>query len=189
MDYRQIIATAWNITRENKRLIKWYAFAPAMIATAMGILEFLYQVIAFKKANIFSNEHHASFAYEILQFIIAFFQNHTSLSIALIPLLIFLVFFSILFPPFAKAACVQIVARIYNGQNVLLRDGVKYGSDSFMRMLGYEATIKHFSVLLIITVFCFVIRTLGIEALRMLWLPFILAVILALIISVLLTYT
>ncbi|OGJ49851.1 hypothetical protein A2335_01225 [Candidatus Peregrinibacteria bacterium RIFOXYB2_FULL_32_7] len=160
-----------------------------MIATGLGILEVLYQIMAFKKSGVFSGEHGESFAYDLVKFAGSFFENHHSASFIIIPFIIIIIFLEILFPPFAKAASIQLIARIYNGQKILLRDGVKYGVDSFFRMLGYAAAIKFCSFILIFSIFAFVVRSTNVNVLKILIIPFLIVLFITWIIGILLTYT
>ncbi len=189
MNYKQVISNAWHITQNNKRLIKFYAFVPSLIGTAIGILELLYQIIAFKKAHLFSGQHERSFAGDIIIFAANFFEKHTSLSLIIIPFIIIIILLYFLLAPFTRAASIQLIARIYNGQKVLLRDGFQYGTESFMRMFGYVSTIKKFSIVVILGIFAFFIRNIGISVFQTLWLPVLLITIIAWLIGILLTYT
>lgn len=177
------------MTQKNKRVIKWYALLPALLSTLVGILEVLYQIISFKKSGIFTGEHGSSFAYEIFGFIADLIKNDTRLSLIILPLVGLLLILNFTLPPLAKSATIQLLTRFHNGQQFLLRDGVKYGSNSYLRMLGYESTIKDFSLLLIFSVFSFVLRHYGLPVLSIILIPFIILGIISIILSILLTYT
>lgn len=188
MNYKQLIAESWMFTQKNKRLIIWYGCIPALFEIISGILFVGYQYFAFVKSELF-DYHGPSFLAEIASFAWNFFTADIGRG------LILLIVFGILFlvylclPTLFQCAAVQFIARRKNKQEVTLGDGMKYGVFSFLPLVEYHALVKIFAFFWLAGEAAFVLRNLGMEALRLIGPVFLIVFFIGLGLSLLFTYT
>ncbi len=187
MHYRQIIKDAWVFTQTNKRLMKWYAFFPALISTIVGVGYLIYQYFAFIKSPIFSDAEH-SFLTEIWLLILEFIRYHPGYIFPLTIVAIVVGVIYIFYPTFAQGAMIQIIARKRNNQKVRLIDGIVYGLKSFLQLFEYHLIVRGFSVFAVLTEIAFVMRNLGTKAAELLMPVFGLITIIGIILGLLFTY-
>jgi len=188
MDYRRIIADSWHYTQQNKKLIRWFGFFPAIFTTTVGIGYLFYQFYAFKSSALFS-EHEESFLFDVVSFIWQFVKDHLTLTL---PLVIFAAIFAItyfLFPTLAKAGAIQMIARNRSGQKAGVSDGVRYGIMSYLKLFEYHLLIKTFSFFSILTEISFVIRNLSLDIFKFLFPVFLIFMSISLILTLLFTYS
>lgn len=188
MNYRQLIAEAWNFTQKNKPLIVWYGFIPSFLTTTFGIFYLMYQFFAFKRSPLFDNAP-TSFLHEVSRFVFQFVTTNLQISI---PLVVILAIFGLLYlflPTLLQASAIQFIARRKNGQNVTLGDAFKYGIFAFLPLLEYHLIIKTFGVFSILTEAAFVLRNLGGAIFKILLPLFIFIVVVGIILTLFFTYT
>lgn len=187
MEYRRIIKEAWGFTQSNKRLMKWYAFLPALITTVVSLGYFIYQYYAFANSSLFS-EVDRNTLLMILNKIYEFLTTNPKLVAPSIVAAVFLALVYIFYPTLAQGALIQIIARKRNNQPVKLISGVSYGLKSFLKLFEYHLIIRAFSVTAILTEGAFILRNLGLEALKFM-LPILgLLIIIGIVIGLLFTY-
>lgn len=187
MKYRKIIRDAWAFTQQNKSLMKWYGFLPALISTVVSIGYIVYQYFAFIKSPIFS-EQHENLLLEIAKSVLAFIQANPDYITPLIITAIVVGFIYIFYPTFAQGAMIQIIARKRTGQDAKNIDGIRYGLKSFLPLFEYHLIIRGFSITAIVAQVAFVLRNLGTEVLKILMPVFIFVLIVGLIMGLLFTY-
>ncbi len=141
MQYRQIIREAWVFTQENKRLMKWYAFLPALITTIVSVGYVIYQYFAFITSPVFSDAEHTIF-YEIITTSVNFVQSNPNYIMPLLVVGVIIGIIYIFYPTFAQGAMIQIIARKRAGQDVKLISGVKYGVKSFLPLFEYHLILR-----------------------------------------------
>lgn len=189
MDYRKVIKTAWEFTQEQKSLIRWYGFLPALLTILVGSVYFAYQVISIVRSPFFSNSKHG-FLYDVFLFVGTYWQENPQFTIVAIVVAAIIVVFYLLIPTFCQGALIQLIARIKNGHPVkIFRDGVTYGLFSFLPLLEYHLLIKTFSIISLLTEAAFVVRNLGPDWLSVLIIPFVFMIVVGLVMTLLFTYT
>jgi len=160
MNYRQIIGEAWSFTQENKKLIVWYAFIPSILGTLVGVVYLAYQFYAFKSSPLFENWQE-SFTLVALRTIWDTLRANID---SLVPLIVGLVVLGLLYfllPPMTEGAMIQLIARKKGGQDVRIRDGIKYGLFYFLPLLSYSLAARTFSIISIAGEAGFLLRNLG----------------------------
>lgn len=188
MNSRQVIASAWEFTRENKKLMWWYAFFPALLSTLIGIFYFIYQFFAFKRSPLFENAQ-SSFLTEIITAIFGFLSEHADLLIpAIIGVAIILILYALL-PTLCQGALIQIIAGKHKKEAIHAIHGISLGLLVFLPLLEYHLVIKSFSIYSVLTEAAFVIRNLGPGGFKTLLPVFILALCIGIILSLLFTYS
>ncbi|MBI2638341.1 hypothetical protein HYW83_02000 [Candidatus Peregrinibacteria bacterium] len=188
MNSRHIIAEAWHFTRENKKLMWWYAFVPSILTTLVGILYLVYQFFSFKRSPLFDDAE-KSFLTEVITTIFNFLKENENLLIpAIITIIVVLILYALL-PTLLQGGLVQIIARMRKGESVKTSDGVSYGFLVFLPLLEYHLLIKGFSLISLFTEAGFVLRNLGPGALKTLLPVFIAAAVIGLILTLLFTYS
>ncbi len=188
MNYKKLIAQAWESTQYEKGLIMWYGFIPSVLTTTFGFIYIAYQFMAFKKSHLFENADE-SFMTELFKFIFSFFGEHFSLIIpAFIIGSVFTVFY-LLYPTLATASAVQAIARRKNGQSSGPGVGLKYGVRAFLPLFEYHMIIKTFSFFAILIEIAFALRNLPIVLFELLLPVLILVLIIGLALTLFLTFT
>jgi len=160
MNYRRVIAEAWEFTQNNKKMILVYAFLPAVIETLAGILYLGYQFYAFKSSPLFENWQ-SSFGYVLVTTVLDILKNNMS---SIVPLIVTVIIIGILYlilPSICEGAIVQLVARKKNGQDVKTRDGIKFGLMSFLPIFEYSWLLRGIGYTSVLSLMSSVARNLG----------------------------
>lgn len=168
-------------------MIVWYGFIPAVLTTFVGILYFIYQVLAFKSSPLFDDAPR-SFAYELVTSILDFIQNNFTLSIPLIIFGVIVLILFLLLPVLFDASMIQVIARRRNGQNVTLGDGLRYGVLRFLPLFEFSLLMRTFSFISITAEAAFIIRNLGPNVFQNLLPVFLVVLVVALILHILFTF-
>lgn len=188
MNSRHIIAEAWLFTRENKKIMWWYAFVPSVLTTLIGIIYLTYQYFSFLRSPLFQNAE-KSFLTELISTIFNFLNAHGGLWIpAIIVTIIVLILYALL-PTLLQGGMIQLIARKRKGEDIRLSNGISLGALVFLPLLEYHLAIKSFSIISLFTEAAFVLRNLGPDAMGTLLPVFIVAAIVALILMLLFTYS
>lgn len=188
MNSKQIIAEAWEFTRENKRLMWWYAFVPSLINTLVGIIYMTYQFFAFKSSPLFDNAE-KSFLVEMFGAVYNFLDKHSTLWIpAIITVVIVLVLYTLL-PTLCQGALIKLIAKKRGGEQPGIAIGISYGLIAFLPLLEYHLLIKTFSLFSIFTEAGFTARNLGPDVISILLPIFILLLIIGFFLNLLFTYS
>lgn len=188
MNYRHIIAEAWEFTKDNKRLMWWYAFAPAVVTTLVGVLYVVYQFFAFKRSPLFDNAEH-SFLTDVISTTVNFFSAHGEMVIPSIIVMVIVLICYALLPTLCQGALIQIIARSRDGNHVPASHGISYGLIAFLPLLEYHLAIKTFSIFSILTEAGFVLRNLGPGAIAALLPILIVALVIGFLLSLVFTYS
>lgn len=188
MHYKQIIGEALEFTQNNKKMIIWYAFFPALLSTLAGILYIGYQFYAFKSSPLFENWSH-SFGYLLATTVLQVLRENfnSMLPFIVVGIVILLLYFTI--PSLCEGAIIQLIARKKNGQEVRTRHGIKYGLLSFLPLFEYSLFIRTFSLVSLLFEAGFIARNLGLDALGALMPVLILLAIVSIFLTLLFTYT
>lgn len=189
MNYKAIIRDAWHLAQQNKKLMWMYAFIPEIIGLVVGIIYLGYQFLAFWKSPVFREYSGDSFMHDAFQYVESFWGNFPSWTIVLIVVTAITVLLYFSLPIFCKASLVQLIARMRNGQDIKPIDGISYGFLHFLPLFEYRLLLKTFSLMGILTWAAFVLRNLGVGALELLIIPFILAFLIGLLLLLLFTYS
>ncbi len=188
MDYKKIIADSWEFTQQNKRLIIWFGFFPAIFTTAVSLWYVFYQFFAFKNSFLFSQQD-SGFLFDVIGFIWEFLKTHTSWTWWLIVLAVLFGICYFLMPTLAKASAIQYIARKRNGQEATLGTGLRHGLMAFLRLFEYHLLIKTFGFFSILIEMSFVLRNLGPDIFKILMPVFIIFIVLGLFFTLLFTFS
>lgn len=185
MNYKKLISQAWDFTLSNKKLVTYYAFWPAIFATASTML-----VLIFQSTSVLTKAGRADI--HLYEDLIGFVKNTFQTSPDLFWLLMgggLIVFILELFLPiFCEGASIQIIAKKYNQETVKLSSGIKYGWLNFVKLTEYHGVLFAFSSFTILRVAGYIYIYLTPDALK-LFAPFlILLFLIGLIFSFLFTY-
>ena len=162
MDYRKLIAEAWDFTQNNKKMIIWFAFVPALLTTLWDIIYLTYQYYAFKSSPLFENWQH-SFLQVLASTVLGVVRDNFDSAWPFIILAIIVAIFYFVGLPFCQGAMIQLIARKRNNQDVKTRHGLKYGMMSFLPLFEYSFLVRTFGIMAILGEAAFVIRNLGPE--------------------------
>jgi len=187
MKYRQIIHDAWELTQQNKALIKVYAFLPALLTIIVGIFYFAYQFMAYKSSKLFEGWDR-SFLLELVNFIYKFTVKDTDTAIPVLITAFIVILFYLFLPAFCQGSMIQIIARSYNKQEVKLIEGVKYGLLSFLRILKFQLMMRSLSVISISATASIFLRSWGVEGIPIIITVFGLFMIIGFVLNLLFTY-
>lgn len=188
MKYKERIYEAWQFTQNNKKMIVWYGFLPALLTTLVGILYMLYQIMAFKASPLFDDAPQ-SFLYQLTVTILDFIQNNISLTVPLIIVTAVLLIIYLLFPILIDASMIQVISRRKNGQKTTLPEGIKFGMLRFLPLFEYSLLIRTFSFITITAEAAFILRNLGPGAFQTMLPIMIIISIVALLLHILFTFT
>jgi hypothetical protein len=187
MKYRQIIQDAWDFTQNNKGLIRWYGFLPALFSIVVSTLYFTYQFYAYKSSKLFE-DWDRSFLLEIFDYTYDFLQKYAEYAWLIILVLLILALLNLFLPAICEGAMIQIIARRYNGQQVKDSEGIRYGLLSFLRLFEYQLLRRSLSIVSIVATASIFLRTWGLDALGLITSVFGFITIVALIMNLLFTY-
>lgn len=188
MNCRHIIAQAWHFTRENKKLMWWYSFLPALLTTLIGILYLIYQFFSFKRSPLFENAEQ-SFLAELITKTVGFFNNHGNLWVPAIITTVIVLILYLLLPTLCQGALIQFIAHKKREEPVSLTRAFSLGLLIFLPLFEYHLVIKTFSIVSLFTEAAFILRNLGPGAMETLLPVFILATIIGLLLTLLFTYS
>lgn len=188
MNARHLIAEAWHFTRDNRRLMWVFAFLPAMLNTLVGIFYLLYQFFAFKRSPLFDNAE-KSFLREVIETFFNFMGSHGGLWLPLIVAAIIIFILYSLLPTLCQGSLIQIIARRKKSEHIKISEGVSFGLLVFLPLLEYHLAVKTFSFFSFLTEAAFVLRNLGVGAMKTLLPVFIVGVVVAIILTLLFTYS
>lgn len=188
MKYKERIYEAWEFTQNNKKIIIWYGFLPAVLTTLVGILYVIYQIMAFKASPLFDDAPH-SFFYVVTTTVFNFIKDNFSFTLPLIIAGIILLIIYLLLPILLDAAMIQVIARRRNGQKVTIPEGIQYGMLRFLPLFEFSLIMRTFSFISITAEGAFILRNLGPEVFRTMLPIIVLVIIVALIIHILFTFT
>lgn len=188
MNYRRVIAEAWEFTQNNKKMILVYAFLPAVIETLAGICYLGYQFYAFKSSPLFENWQ-SSFGAVLFTNIINVLRSNVS---SIVPLIVAAAIIGILYlivPHICEGAIVQLVARKKNGQDVKTRDGLKYGLWSFLPLFEYSWLARTIGYVSVLSLMSSVVRNLGMNVFNAFAVVFAAYAIVSVVLTLLFIYT
>ncbi|MBU0981739.1 hypothetical protein KKC94_03520 [Patescibacteria group bacterium] len=191
MKYRAIIRESWALTQENKRLIWWFAVAPAILSTLVSGLYLAYQVFAFWSSPVVRKaaENTDSAFSLIAKKLIAFVTENPGVGVFAIVIIAIVGLFYLMLPVFTQGALIELIARIRKGQQVSMADGVSYGMTSFLQLFEYHLMIKTFSWVSIVTEAFFIFRSFGLQSFLVFGWIFVIFLVVALILTLLFTFT
>jgi hypothetical protein len=188
MNYKHVIAEAWEFTQNNKKMIIWYAFLPAVIETLAGIILLGYQFFAFKSSRLFENWQN-SFGYVIFTTVLDVIRaNITNIGVLIAAAIVIAVLY-LLVPSICEGAIVQLIARKKNGQDVKTRHGLKYGLWSFLPLFEYSWLLRTISYVSVLTMMSSVARGLGMQVFYAFIPVFIFYAIVSVVLTMLFIYT
>lgn len=188
MNSRKIIAEAWEFTRDNKRLMWWFAFFPALLNTIVGILYVTYQFFAFKRSELFDNANQ-SFLVEFSTRVIKFLNANSGLWIPMIITIVVVGLLYFLLPTICQGGMIRYIAKKRTGEQVRLSSGLSFGLLVFLPLLEYHLLVKTFSLFTIISEAGFVLRNLGLDVMRTFLPIFIIVLIIGFFVTLLFTYS
>lgn len=185
ISYRKLIRKAWDFSQNEKRLMYYYAFLPALITTITGLFYVVYQTLSFKR--YFGHEH--SVVYDLVKFGWEFVAAYPGLIPVFIFIGILIAFLYLFYPSFIEGALIQFIARRYNGQEIKMRRGIGYGARSFFPILEFEGIMSFLSFSALLAYATLTWRTLGFEAFQIVAIILGIAALLSVVLSFLFIYT
>lgn len=191
MKYRQIISDAWGLTQNNKRLIWWFAFLPALVATLSGIVYVAYQTFAFYTSSLVQGETGVSRRYyeQAWEQTKTFYSNFPTLSLVILVVLGLTVLAYFFLPVFSTGALIQLLAKARKGEKMSMSEGVSFGFSRFLPLLEYHLAIRVFSVVSVFSLSFSVLRNLGPDAFYLFMWIFIFVLVVGVILTLLFTYS
>lgn len=189
MKYRAIIREAWTLTQENKKLIWWFAFVPALLSFLVSMVYLTYQAYAlWSSPYIRPNAEESHLLMNIIKQVVLIFKESPGIG-AFIVLLVALVGVAyLMLPVFTQGALIQLVARLRAGEPLSIARGISYGFSRFLQLFEYHLFVKTFSFFGIFTEAAFAFRVFGIEPFKVFGWIFLLILIVGLFFSLLFTY-
>ncbi len=185
MNYKKLIADAWDFTLKNKSLVRYYAFWPAIFAAASTILIVLFQSTSILTKAGQTNIHLFS---DMFEFSKQTFAADPKLFWILVLGGLFVFILEIFLPIFCEGASIHIIAQRYRGNSESLSSGIKYGWLNFVKLTEYHAVLFAFSSFTILRIMGYIFIYLSADALR-LFFPFLIVLfILGVVFSFLFTY-
>ncbi len=188
MNYKQIVAEAWQFTQENKKLVMWYGAFPAFFGTVVGIVYLVYQYYAFLSSRLFENWN-KSFTYLIFSTGLDFLQTHRGIVVPLIIVAVVMVICYFLVPVICQGGLIQLIARRRNGQDIPARKGFSFGLMYFLPLFEYTLFFQIVGGTSIYTVLATSLRNFGWKVLPLVTPVFILASLAVFVIAIFLTYS
>ena len=160
MNYKAIVAEAWQFTQDNKRMTIWYGAIPALFSTIVGIGYLLYQYYSFLASKLFQNWGQ-SFVAVFFERGLQILQLNRWLILPLLILLVIGLIFYFIVPVICQGALIQLIARRKNGQQIRTRQGLSYGLLSFLKLFEYGLLVRTFSIWSILSILTSAVRNFG----------------------------
>jgi hypothetical protein len=189
MKHKHIIADAWVFTQNNKKMIIWYAFFPALISTLAGIIYLGYQFFAFKSSVLFENWDRSFGSVLVTTILDVISKRFSGQIFTIIIVAIVIILLWLMLPSLCEGSIIQLIARKKNGLPVRTRHGIKFGMLSFMPLFEYFTLIKTFSLMSILGLGSTIARNFGMQAFNTLLPALIIFAIVSIILTLLLTYS
>lgn len=190
MKYRAIIRESWTLTQENKKLIWWFAFVPALLTLLVGMVYMAYQVLSlWNSPYIRSGAAETHFLKDLFVKAFDFYEASPSLAVLGVILVAIVGLAYLILPVFTQGALIQLVAHLRAGEPLSIAKGISYGFTRFLQLFEYHLFIKTFSLVSILTEVSFAFRVLGPEPFRIFGWIFLLVIIVGLILTLLVTYS
>lgn len=191
MKYRAIIHDSWVLTQENKKLIWWFAFLPALLTSLVAMVYLAYQAVAFWTSPYFHEQSEGTS--EIFTIIFgstkSFMQDQPTVAVVLIVIASIVALGWLMLPVFTQGALIQLVARIRIGHKVTVLEGISFGFTRFLQLFEYHLLVKTFSFISIFTEAAFVLRNLGPKSFAVFGWIFLLVLVVGLVLTLLFTYS
>ena len=186
MNYRAIIRDAWQLTQENKSLIWWFAFIPALITTLMSMGYLVYQAALFWNSRGGAGDGiYAQIAQRGMQFV----ENHPGFTVLIVVFAALLGLAYLMLPVFSQGALIQIITRMRNGHPLSIMEGIGFGFRRFLQLFEYHLLVSTFSLVSTITAGVSFYRYLGPDAFAVFSWIFILVMVVGLVLTLLFTYS
>ncbi len=190
MNYKEIIKDAWSLTQENKKLIWYFAFIPAVLESLVSMVYMTYQISAFWTSEYFreaaKNSPHAMEI--VLKTFGEIFNLSAGLGVFLIVTTAIILALYLLLPVFSEGALIQLIAKLRGGHKVTMIEGIGFGFTRFLQLFEYHLVIKTFSLIGILSEASFAFRNLGPEAFSFFVWIFILFITIGFILTLCFTY-
>lgn len=159
MQYRAIIAEAWELTHAERGLLP-FGTIPAFFAVLVGVGFVLYQYILFQTSPFFGHAD-LSWLSSLIDPALAFFQSHGGLlALAIIFILITAAGF-LLLPALTDSSLIALVAGIKQGKETSTRAGLVAGMSRFLPMFELRAVTAVFSFAELLTILLMALRIFG----------------------------
>lgn len=188
MNYRAIIKEAWSITQENKKVIWWFAFIPAVISSLVSILYMAYQFAAFWTSEYFREDAEASITEIGFGVARDLFEYSPGLFVFLLVIAAIVGLAYLFLPVFTQGALIQLMAHLRKGIDVSIPQGLSFGFNRFLQLFEYSAFIKTFSFIAIASYGAFFLRSLGPNGFMLLGMALGFALIVGIFLTLLFTY-
>lgn len=189
MNYRAIIREAWGLTQDNKNLIWWFAFAPALVTSLVSMGYLTYQALAFWNSPLIREGGNDHFLGDLVSMFFDFLKQSPSLGVLVVVIVAVIGLVYLFLPVFTQGALIQLVAKMRRGQNPSIAEGVSFGFNRFLQLFEYQLLIKTFSWISIFTEALFVLRNLGPESFKFFGWIFAFFLIIGFFLSILFTYS
>lgn len=190
MNYRAIIKDAWRVTQENKSVIWWFGFLPAIFTTLFSMGYIVYQAMAFwfwLDSPVPGTDSFFSWGgLQMWDFITGSGPGFTTFSLVLAGILGLVYLF---LPVFTQGALIQILARMRKGIGVNVMEGLSFGFNRFLPLFEFNLFIRTFSIASILGEGAFVLRNLGSEAFAVFGWAILIMLITGIILTLLFTYS
>ncbi len=163
MKYRAIIRDAWVLTQENKSLIWWFAFAPALVSTLVAMGYVFYQLLLFwgeKQGDVGGSALWAKMYDRAIQLS----ANHPALMVVFVVISASIGLAYMMLPVFSQGALIQLIARMRKGHPLSIMEGFGLGLRRFLQLFEFHLLVSTFSLVSTITVAVSVYRYLGVDA-------------------------
>jgi hypothetical protein len=188
MNYKEIVAEAWQFTQANKKLALWYGAVPAFFTTLIGVCYIVYQYYAFLSSQLFQ-QWNRSFLSLVATTILDFLRTNTGLIVPLLISAVILALGYFIVPVICQGALIQMIARRKNGQQIPGRKGFNYGFITFLPLFEYKLFVQTFSIFSLFSITGTAIRNFGWRVLWIIIPIFAFLLIVALFAAILFTYS
>ncbi|MFA4814774.1 MAG: hypothetical protein WC924_04820 [Candidatus Gracilibacteria bacterium] len=190
MKYRAIIREAWVLTQENKKLIWWFAFIPALLSSLVSMVYISYQAAAlWTSPYLRESATETHLLSSIIKKALELFNQNPSLGVFGIVMIVLVLLAYLLLPVFTQGALIQLVARVRAGEEVSIARGMSYGFSRFLQLFEYHTFIKTFSFIGIFTEATFTFRIFGPEPFKLFGWIFLFLILIGLFFTLLFTYS
>lgn len=156
MNYREILITAWGITRDHRGLLK-YGIIPSFFGSIVGFMYISYQIFAFKHSKIFGGD--SGRYVEVIQNVWDFILSYTGFAFALLGGGILLLLLYFLIPIIFTGSLIDLVAKIRTQRPAT--GGLASGVLHFLPLFQFSAMTSPFHFITLFSESAFVLRNLG----------------------------
>lgn len=159
MNVRDIVRKAWQITQVHLKKLMWYGFIPSFFSVIVSSAYLAYQFNAFRHSALFGNSSEKTDVIGLAKNIFDTAYNHSTISIILIILAVFIFIGYTLTPPVFNGTLIHALSKIRKYETI--EGSLEVGVRHFFPLFEFGILTGSFGVVTLFTESSFILRWWG----------------------------